>query len=109
MKYGRENIRVLNDTLRKKRTGGIAVMTPGIAALGPSGIQLVLKAIETFDNFCNENDPYQEHDFGAIDVLGQTIFFKIDYLDNTKTFHSPDPSDPDVTVRILTLMLASEY
>jgi hypothetical protein len=34
-----------------------------------------------FDDFCHANDPHEEHDFGAFDVDGHTIMFKIDYLD----------------------------
>ena len=40
---------------------------------------------------------------------GQTIFFKIDYFDKTLMYNSPDPSDPAVTERVITIMLADEY
>jgi hypothetical protein len=55
------------------------------------------------------NDPHQEHDFGSFNVEGETIFFKIDYYDCSLECHSPDPADPVVTRRVITLMLASEY
>jgi hypothetical protein len=66
-------------------------------------------AIEVYDNFCHANDPYEEHDFGSFEADGRTIFFKIDYYDSTLTVHSPDPSDPAVTKRVITIMLAEEY
>jgi Protein of unknown function (DUF3768) len=102
-------IRALNDEMRQRLIGGIAVMTPGIAALGQEAVARIIKTIEVYDDFCHANDPHEEHDFGAFDADGKTIFFKIDYFDETMTVHSPDPSDPKVTKRVITIMLAEEY
>jgi hypothetical protein len=102
-------IRTLNDKLRQHLIGGGVVMTPGIAAVGPVAIERIVRTIAVFDDFCRKNDPYQEHDFGAFDVEGQTVFFKIEYYDKTLAAHSPDPADPSVTERIMTIMLAEEY
>jgi hypothetical protein len=85
------------------------VITPGIAALGPEAVDRIVKTIAVFDDFCHANDPHEEHDFGAFDAEGETIMFKIDYFDRTLTRHSPDPSDPSVTERVITIMLAEEY
>ncbi|MBX3121594.1 MAG: DUF3768 domain-containing protein [Nitrospira sp.] len=109
MKYGRENIRALNDKLRTKLSGGVAVMTPGVAALGAEAVNRAIQAISAFDDFCEDNDPHQEHDFGAIDIEEQKVFFKIDYYSPDLQSGSEDPSDPAITRRVLTLMLASEY
>jgi Protein of unknown function (DUF3768) len=87
----------------------MAVITPGIAALGPEAVEQIVKTIAVFDDFCHANDPYEEHDFGAFDVEGHTIMFKIDYLDQSMSMHSPDPADPNVTERVITIMLAEEY
>ena len=102
-------IRALNDELRQHLIGGTAVITPGIAALGPEAVARIVKTIEVYDDFCHANDPHQEHDFGSFEADGQTIFFKIDYFDTTMTHHSPDPADPAVTERVITIMLAEEY
>ena len=61
-------IRALNDALRQNLTGGRAVMTPGVAALGEAAVARIIKTIAVFDNFCQANDPYREHDFGAFEA-----------------------------------------
>jgi hypothetical protein len=104
-----DRIRGLNDHLRQDLTKGVAVMTPGIAALGPEAVARIIKTIEVYDDFCHANDPHEEHDFGAFDADGHRIFFKIDYYDQTLSMHSPDASDPTVTKRVITIMLAEEY
>jgi hypothetical protein len=102
-------IQQLNDEFRQHLTGGIAVMTPGVAALGADAVNRIVKTVQVFDDFCHDNDPWQEHDFGAFDAEGEKIFFKIDYLDKDLRAHSPDPANPAVTKRVITLMLSSEY
>jgi Protein of unknown function (DUF3768) len=102
-------IRALNDELRQHGTGGIVVMTPGVAALGPEPVQRLFTVIALFDDFCFANDPHEEHDFGTLEVEGQAVFFKIDYYDLDLSGHSPDPTDPTVTRRVMTIMLAEEY
>jgi hypothetical protein len=102
-------IRALNDELRRRLVGGMAVITPGVAALGQEAVARIIKTIEVYDDFCHANDPHEEHDFGAFDADGQRIFFKIDYYDSALAAHSPDPSDPNVTQRVITIMLAEEY
>ena len=104
-----DRIRTLNDELRHNLSGGTAVMTPGIAALGQEAVERIVKTIAVYDDFCHANDPYEEHDFGSFEADGQTILFKIDYFDKTLTYHSPDPSDSCVTERVITIMLADEY
>jgi hypothetical protein len=104
-----ERIRTLNDGLRRHLLSRGAVITPGVAAVGQETVDRIVQTIAVFDDFCEANDPYEEHDFGAFEVDGVTIFFKIDYYDPTLTTHSPDPADPAVTERIITIMLADEY
>ena len=102
-------IRALNDELRQNFATGTAVMTAGVAALGAEAVARIVKTIAVYDDFCHANDPYEEHDFGSFEVDRHTIFFKIDYYDNSRSYHSPDPSDPSVTERVITIMLAEEY
>jgi hypothetical protein len=102
-------IRDLNDQLRRSLNGGVLVMTAGVIALGAKRQMAILSAVAAYDAFDPDNDPYGEHDFGALTVEGTRVFFKIDYLDRSLTGHSPDPADPTVTTRVLTVMLAEEY
>ena len=102
-------IRALNDELRQHLTGGMAVITPGVAALGPEAVERIVKTIAVFDDFCHANDPHEEHDFGSFEADGQMIYFKIDYYDREVSMYSPDPADPSVTQRVITIMLAEEY
>ena len=44
-----------------------------------------------------------------ITAQGHEILFKIDYYDQDLVRHSPDPSDPAVTHRVLMIMLAEDY
>jgi hypothetical protein len=102
-------IRALNDALRRCGRGGRIMMTAGIDALGSEKRARVLRAVAAFDNFNEDNDPYGEHDCATLRVAHIHVLFKIDHYDLELRFHSPDPSDPTVTQRVLTVMLAEEY
>jgi hypothetical protein len=101
-----EQIRALNDQLRQKLSTGVAVVTTGVAALGPEAVDRIVQTISVFDDFCHANDPHQEHDFGSFQAEGETIFFKIDL------YEEPDVKNPNgepIVSRVLTIMLAEEY
>lgn len=104
-----EKIRALNDHARQHFTGCRVVITRGIQSLGEVSVAAVLGAVQTYDAFTPDNDPYHEHDFGAFDWGKAQVFWKWDYFDLDLTMHSSDPSDPTVTLRVLTVMLAEEY
>ncbi len=104
-----EQIRALNDRLRQNFSEGTAVMTCGVASLGAEAVELIVKTISVYDDFCHANDPHEEHDFGSFEADGHVIFFKIDYYDKNLTYHSPDAADRSVTERVITIMLAEEY
>jgi hypothetical protein len=98
----------LNDQHRARPEEGW-VMTPGVQGLGAQGVVLAVAAVKAFCDFSEDNDPHGERDFGAVEVEGQRLFWKIDYYDLNLALASPDPTDPAVTRRVLTLMLAEEY
>ena len=78
------DIKTLNDNLRKSFIGGRVILTQA-------------------------NDPYGEHDFGSFDYNGEKIYWKIDYYDKSYQYLSENPANPDITNRVLTVMLAEEY
>jgi Protein of unknown function (DUF3768) len=102
-------IRELNDAFRTTLKGGTLLITAGIVALGADYQAKIIEGVRSFTAFTPDNDPYGEHDFGSINVAREQIFFKIDYYDKTKAAHSADAADPEVTERVLTIMLAGEW
>ena len=104
-----EAIRRLNDAFRQTATGGLIAVTRGIEALSVEDLRQVVAQIRERAEFTADNDPYGEHDMGTLTCAGERIFWKIDYYDADLDGGSRDPSDPAVTKRVLTIMLASEY
>jgi hypothetical protein len=102
-------IAALNDRFRRTFSGGEVVLTAGVRALAASGSLIPLfKAVQTHVPEAG-NDPHGERDFGSLPFAGTTIFWKIDYYDLDRRYRSPDPADPSVTCRVLTIMRADEY
>jgi hypothetical protein len=104
-----QRIRKLNDQFRRTGLGGRQFITPGIQEMGLLDVLTIRQLVASYDAFCEDNDPYGEHDFGNLTHRDQTVFWKIDYYDATLTAVSPDPADLAVTTRVLTIMLAQEY
>ena len=104
-----ERIRALNDELRTTGSGGKTFLTRGLIEKGADFIAKATAAVRSFDAFTEDNDPWQEHDCATLDVDGERIIFKIDCYDVNMEYGSPDPADPNVTRRVLTIMLAEEY
>ena len=102
-----------------------AVATVGFRSLPTSDQSRVRELIETYDAFTEDNDPHGERDFGTIYQLGdgrwtterprlsdderERVFWKLDYYDRQMQFASDDATNPAVTRRVLTIMLADEY
>jgi len=40
--------------------------------------------------------------------MGERVMFKIDYYDLYLKYRSENPADPDVTSRVMTIMLAND-
>jgi hypothetical protein len=104
-----KRIAELNDRFRQTYWGGKVMTTCGVNELSEDITARLFRAVSEFDKFNWRNDPHGEHDFGKVVIDGQKFFWKIDYYNNTMDAGSEDPANPDVTTRVLTIMLASEY
>ncbi len=109
----------LNDNLRLNISGpsrNKIVITRGIAEIiGDVSIFAgfrrraeFLSRVRLYDRFSADNDPYGERDFGSFECYDVKCFWKIDYFNLDLTADSEDPSDPTVTIRVLTIMRADE-
>lgn len=88
------------------------MLTQGVQALlnmAGGDLQPLMAQVATFNRFTEDNDPYNEHDFGSFEWQGEKLFWKFDYYDKAFEYGSEDPANPDITKRVLTVMLASEY
>ncbi|MBQ6855291.1 MAG: DUF3768 domain-containing protein [Alphaproteobacteria bacterium] len=104
-----EKIRQLNDMLRKTFIGGQVMLTTGIRAKSSEDQAEILHKVRLFNEFTKANDPYAEHDYGRFSYNGEDIMFKIDYYNKTYDRMSDDPSNPDITNRVMTIMCSDEY
>lgn len=107
-----------NDAFRRSILGttsvadapqGQFVMTRGVAALGPDAQLELTRRVAAFDGFNADSDPQGWHEMGVIEFNGTKVWFKIDLYDVDYQYGSPEPSDPEQTRRVLTLLLPSEY
>lgn len=104
----------LNDLARRnpQRVNAAWFTTHGVAALvgdDPAKRRALVDAVASFADFSEDNDAYRERDFGAFTLWGERLFWKIDYYHPERGEHSPVKWSAELTRRVLTLMLASEY
>lgn len=102
-------IAVLNDAFRRTFAGGRVLMTAGVSELPDMVKSEALQRVARFEDFCEDNDPHGEHDFGRFELCSRRFLWKIDYYDERCEQGSENPADPEKTTRVLTLMLAEEY
>ena len=94
-----KQIRALNDQFRKGDVSipGQTLMTVGVQDLinqkPETRLGELISAIQGFDDFTDDNDPYGEHDFGALDFHGQKLFWKFDYYAPDMMHGAEDPTN----------------
>ena len=104
-----DRIRLLNDNFRTTFVGGRVVMTQGVSEMPMDAKARIFLSVQSFKAFDTDNDPHGEHDFGSIELAGETYFFKVDYYSPDLKGGSEDPADPEKTTRVLTILRADEY
>jgi Protein of unknown function (DUF3768) len=67
----------------------------------------MVRAVQGFNEFTPDNDPYGEHDFGAFDWENKRLFWKIDYYDQQLKYGEDALSE--LCRRVMTIMRADEY
>jgi hypothetical protein len=102
------DIRVLNDNFRTTFVGGRVLMTADVAALPADVRNRLILAVRSFSSFAKDDDPYGEHDFGEIEIDGETYFWKIDYYAPDLRSGAENAAFPE-TARVMTIMRAAEY
>ena len=101
-----QRIRALDDHLRKNPTADIAIMTPGIVALGQEAVDRIIKSITALAEVCYANDPHEDHHAGSFAEEGHVISFKIDHYE--RPAKSAEWTGHADRVRVITVMLAEE-
>lgn len=124
-------IRYLNDVARTALgVGGRLMLTHGVSSMPPDVQSGLREALEKFDHWDEDNDPYGTHEFGTLwgcfeqndsvrwtsetpaDIdkfFGHKVFFRIDIFDVSYQHGAEEPWNPKTSRRVVTLMLANEY
>lgn len=104
-----DRIRLPDSGLKQTMEGGIAVISPRVAALGPTEVKRLFQTISIFDDYCAVKERHLPGEFIPFDFDGTTILFRIDYVYKSPPPRSPAQTDLQVTERIITIKLAKEY
>lgn len=98
-------IRQINDRLRQRHEGGRVVLSDGVRALPVGTVARILIAIRDAGPPADHSD---EHDAGRVLVDGHEVLWVIDAFGLDWISHSPDPSEPSLTCRRLSVLLVEE-
>jgi hypothetical protein len=102
-------IAMLNDKLRKEgdTSRGVIAVTTGASASG--NVSAIMKAVREYDDFIDDSDYVDDHDFGMVTVDGENYYWKIDYFDSPECeCLADDPADESV-YRLLIIMRTQEF
>ncbi len=92
-------------------TQGRMHVTRSLMEAGDGFMDEAVKATGEFETFEPDNDPEGWHDFGAVTIRGETVFWKIDLYEADSGFRygAEAPDNPETTMRVLTVMMARDW
>jgi hypothetical protein len=100
----RDKIVALNDQLRTTFKDGRVQMTRSVYDLDDRLRGRALAVLARYNKF----DPASEHDCGVFIFAGFAFEWRIEYRGTDGLGQSPDPADPDRTMRVLTLYVTED-
>ena len=100
----RDKVVALNDQLRTTFKGGRVQMTRSVYDLDDRLRGRALSVLARYNKFA----PDSEHDCGVFIFAGFAFEWRIEYRGNDGLGQSPDPADPDRTMRVLTLYVTND-
>ena len=68
----------------------------------------ILWKVQNFNVFNNSNNPHGEHDFGIVEVEGESYHFKFDYFED-ETLQYAAENHLIEAYRVLTILHSTEY
>jgi uncharacterized protein DUF3768 len=100
----RARIVELNDQFRTTFKGGRVQMTPSVYDLDARLRGRALYVMSRYNKFYDDS----EHDWGVFIFAGYSFEWWMEYRDKDGMGISPDPADPDKTLRVLTLYAVAD-
>jgi hypothetical protein len=100
----RDKVVALNDQLRTTFKGGRVQMTRSVYDLDDRLRGRALSVLARYNKF----DPASEHDCGVFIFAGFAFEWRIEYRGKDGVGQSPDPADPERTMRVLTLYVTED-
>lgn len=90
---------------------GRLVVTQTLIKAGDGFMTEAVRATGVFDTFEPDNDPQGWHDFGAVTIRGESVFWKLDLYEAASDFRygAETPDRLETTMRVLTIMMARDW
>ena len=98
-------IRALNDAFRQEPKASNVYLSLEIARLGETKLKELFAKLKAYSSFTIKTDPEGDHSSGVLELGQSKIEWEIDYWDLDEEDDSPDPSNAEVTTRIMNMVM----